>query len=308
MVVCAGRWLFAWWRVLAASGRRRVVHERGLCAGGEVYVVQREPAGVSRGGESGLDARMGGSGIGIRGAEGITFMLVDPAKGPRRRHSTRRSWRRRLTALNARATPVDARYDLPVRRFRLSDGDKTVTLMVGGREGALRSERGECVCARRRTPGAGEQAVAGGRRRELRGAGGGVSPDGTKAAFIRDWNLWVRDVATRQGDAADDGRREGLRVRDGQCGVEALATIRSWCGRRTRRRLRRFSRTSARRARCTWFTVTNGHPKLTAWKYPLVGDKDVTMIERVVIDVDQAQGGSAEDAAGPASVDACATT
>jgi dipeptidyl aminopeptidase/acylaminoacyl peptidase len=31
--------------------------------------------------------------------------------------------------------------------------------------------------------------------------------------------------------------------------------------------------------------VTNGHPELKAWKYPLVGDKDVTMIERVVIDV-----------------------
>jgi len=31
--------------------------------------------------------------------------------------------------------------------------------------------------------------------------------------------------------------------------------------------------------------VTNTHPELKAWKYPLVGDKDVTMIERVVIDV-----------------------
>ena len=44
-----------------------------------------------------------------------------------------------------------------------------------------------------------------------RGGGGGrggaannavTSPDGTKAAFIRDWNLWVRDVATRSGDAS----------------------------------------------------------------------------------------------------------
>jgi len=26
--------------------------------------------------------------------------------------------------------------------------------------------------------------------------------------------------------------------------------------------------------------VTNGHPKLQAWKYPLVGDENVTMIER----------------------------
>jgi dipeptidyl-peptidase 4 len=32
--------------------------------------------------------------------------------------------------------------------------------------------------------------------------------------------------------------------------------------------------------------VTNRHPKLQAWKYPLVGDENVTMIERVVIDVD----------------------
>ena len=32
--------------------------------------------------------------------------------------------------------------------------------------------------------------------------------------------------------------------------------------------------------------VTNGHPKMQAWKYPLVGDENVTMIERVVIDVE----------------------
>ena len=31
--------------------------------------------------------------------------------------------------------------------------------------------------------------------------------------------------------------------------------------------------------------VTNRHPVLEAWKYPLVGDADVTMIEPVVIDV-----------------------
>jgi dipeptidyl aminopeptidase/acylaminoacyl peptidase len=31
--------------------------------------------------------------------------------------------------------------------------------------------------------------------------------------------------------------------------------------------------------------VTNSHPVLKAWKYPLVGDKNVTMIERVIIDV-----------------------
>jgi dipeptidyl aminopeptidase/acylaminoacyl peptidase len=36
--------------------------------------------------------------------------------------------------------------------------------------------------------------------------------------------------------------------------------------------------------------TTNGHPALKAWKYPLVGDKDVTMIERVILEVDGASG------------------
>ena len=36
-----------------------------------------------------------------------------------------------------------------------------------------------------------------------------------------------------------------------------------------------------------------GHPKVETWKYPLVGDKDVTMIERVVIDVPAQQGACA---------------
>ena len=31
--------------------------------------------------------------------------------------------------------------------------------------------------------------------------------------------------------------------------------------------------------------VTNDHPERTILKYPLVGDADVTMIERVIIDV-----------------------
>ena len=39
------------------------------------------------------------------------------------------------------------------------------------------------------------------------------------------------------------------------------------------------------------YTVSSriGHPHLETWKYPLVGDKDVTMIERVIIDVDRAK-------------------
>ena len=60
----------------------------------------------------------------------------------------------------------------------------------------------------------------------------------------------------------------------------------SCCGRPTPRRSPRSSRTSARTARCTWSSHQHRILSLKAWKYPLVGDKNVTMIERVIIDVD----------------------
>src|SRR5678815_116275 len=52
---------------------------------------------------------------------------------------------------------------------------------------------------------AGSQATAGGGVSTRGGGGprtggaaGVVSPDGKRSAFIREWNLWVRDIATGQ--------------------------------------------------------------------------------------------------------------
>ena len=42
------------------------------------------------------------------------------------------------------------------------------------------------------------------------------SPDGKRVAFIRDWNLWVRDVATRKETQLTTRRREGFRLRHRQ--------------------------------------------------------------------------------------------
>ncbi len=41
-------------------------------------------------------------------------------------------------------------------------------------------------------------------------------PMASCAAYIRDHNLWVRDIATGTGQAADDRRHQGLRLRDRQ--------------------------------------------------------------------------------------------
>ena len=61
------------------------------------------------------------------------------------------------------------------------------------RPAKLRLYRGSSAAAHGNNTGAGT-----GRRG--RGAAGleVLSPDGTKAAYIKDWNLWVRDVATNK--------------------------------------------------------------------------------------------------------------
>lgn len=80
---------------------------------------------------------------------------------------------------------------------------------------------------------------------------GVLSPDKRSEAFIRDWNLWVRDLASGQ---------ETQLTRDG---VENFATppttpagstpiTPSWPGRRTPARSPPSNRTSARPATCTW--------------------------------------------------------
>jgi hypothetical protein len=71
-----------------------------------------------------------------------------------------------------------------------SDGDKRV---VVGTDRASRCDlSGAGVCTEVIAPGAKPAEQTGGRVRTATD----VSPDKTKAAFIRDWNLWVRDVAT----------------------------------------------------------------------------------------------------------------
>ena len=153
------------------------------------------------------------------------------------------------------------------------------------------------------------RAAGGGRGGGGRGARAtdAPSPDGKRAVFIRDWNLWVRDIATARKRSS---RRTASRISATPPTTPAgrAATGRSWCGRRTRRRSRPSSRTSAASARCTWSSTRVGHPKLQAWKYPLPGDDVVTMIQRVVIDVGRGARSCASRWSPTSTAPRCATT
>ncbi|GAB2537814.1 S9 family peptidase [Rhodanobacter koreensis] len=113
---------------------------------------------------------------------------------------------------------------------------------------------------------------------------GVLSPDKHSEAFIRDWNLWLRDVATgKETQLTTDGVENFGYATDNAGWKHTDNAILVWSPDSTR--IATFQQDQRKTGDMYMISTNVGHPKLEAWKYPLVGDKDVTMIERVIIDV-----------------------
>ena len=111
-----------------------------------------------------------------------------------------------------------------------------------------------------------------------------LSPDKKLGAFIRDWNLWVHDIATgAETQLTTDGVKDYGYATDNAGWKQSEAAIVLWSP--DSKKIATFQQDQRKTGEMYLVPVTNSHPTLKAWKYPLVGDKDVTMIERVVIDV-----------------------
>ena len=111
-----------------------------------------------------------------------------------------------------------------------------------------------------------------------------VSPDKTKEAFIRDWNLWVRDLATgKETQLTTDGVKDFGYATDNAGWIHTDRAVLNWSP--DSKKIATYQQDE--RGVGDMYTVTTqvGHPVLDAWKYPLPGDKKVFMIEPVVIDV-----------------------
>lgn len=112
-----------------------------------------------------------------------------------------------------------------------------------------------------------------------------VSPDGKLAAYIKDWNLWVKEISTgKQTQLTTDGIKDYGYATDNAGWRKSDRPILLWSP--DSKRIATF-RQDQRELSDMYLVSTNvGAPKLEAWKYPLPGDAKVAMIERIIIDVD----------------------
>jgi dipeptidyl-peptidase 4 len=121
--------------------------------------------------------------------------------------------------------------------------------------------------------------------RPARGGAEIVSPDGKRAAFIRGYNLWTRDVASgRETQLTTDGVKEFGYATDNAGWVRSDRPILLWSP--DSRRIATFQQDERGVGEMYLVSTKVGHPELQAWKYPLPGDSIITTIQRVIIDVD----------------------
>ena len=115
-----------------------------------------------------------------------------------------------------------------------------------------------------------------------------LSPDKTKAAFIKDYNLWIRDTKTNeQKQLTTDGIKDFGYATDNAGWTSSDGAILRWSP--DSKKIATFKQ-DQRNVGDMYLASTNvGHPTLKSWKYPLPGDKEIPMISRCVINIDDAK-------------------
>ena len=200
---------------------------------------------------------------------GSAFFLVDPA---RRSRTAVFDQARLATALSAATGGQVAGEQLPFQTFELAKDSRSITVSV---------QRRLWICNLQTYSCAPRDTV----RSALRApANSSTSPDGRYAAFIRDHNLWVRDLTSRdEFRLTTDGIEHFGYATDNAGWIHSDRPVLTWSP--DSRKIATFQH-DGRGVRDMVLATTNvGVPRAEVWKYPLPGDSVIFRIHRVVIDV-----------------------
>lgn len=206
-----------------------------------------------------------------------TIMLGDATKGTKAPAFETAAL---LRSLNKAGLQERDAAKLGFQGFEPDLGKNSAILSVGGK-------RYDCVmaapyaCKEAAVPNAGQPAARG-------RAAATISPDGKRAVFIRDWNLWLRDVTTgAERQLTTDGIKDFGYATDNAGWKHSDQAIVIWSP--DSKKLATFQQDQREVADFTTTTTQVGHSRTETWKYPFVGDKEIFQIHRVIVDVDTAQ-------------------
>ena len=208
---------------------------------------------------------------------GAQFVLVNPAaatKEPAFDHD-------RVAA--ALSIAADAKYTaltLPFNNFDFSADERSIEFAAAKRRWRCDRAGASCTSLGEAATDRGVGQGPGAARRDVE------SPDGTKAAFVREHNLWVRDLDSRiETQLTTDGTADLAYARNDAGWTRSDTPVVVWSP--DSKKIATFRHDSRGVGEMYFVNTTVGHPTLTTLKYPLPGDDKIFMLERVVIDVEQ---------------------
>ncbi|RYY20295.1 MAG: S9 family peptidase, partial [Chitinophagaceae bacterium] len=210
--------------------------------------------------------------------KGDEFVVVDPV---RKKKSAAFDHSRLASALS-KATGKE--YDpqkLPFQVIAPSPDGKTISFLVDDKKWKFDIKANSVFTDTSTTVIAATPMITGRRQ----GGTDVVSPDGKKAVFIRNWNLWVRDIATKkETQLTTDGTENFGYATDNAGWTMSDRPVVRWSP--DSKKLATFQQDQRNVSDMYLVTTNVGKPNLKAWKYPLPGDKNIVMIHRVVVDVE----------------------
>jgi dipeptidyl-peptidase 4 len=219
----------------------------------------------------------------VRRERGAEFVLVDAAKGasgPAFDHA------RLASALSKAAGKTYEAGKLPFEQIELAEDGSAVSFTVESRK--WKCTLADYQCVGEPDPGKAAPGATPQRGRAPAASDARVSPDKKKAAFLKDYNLWIRDVATgAETQLTTDGVKDFGYATDNAGWTKSDRAIVLWSP--DSKKIATFQQDQRGTGEMYLVSTIVGHPKLEAWKYPLPGDDVVTTIQRVIIDVESKQ-------------------
>ena len=204
-------------------------------------------------------------------AQGSEFVLVDPGRKTRQPAFDHTRLAAALTTASGK--PYEAQR-LPFRTLTFAPDEKSVAFAAGGKNWKYDLASGQVS----------PDAVPAPNPASANEANEIASPDGQRAAYIKEHNLWVRDTKTNQlTQLTTDGAPNYGYATDNAGWTHSDKPVLRWSP--DSRKIATF-RQDQRTVSDMYLVSTNvGKPALTALKYPLPGDKDIATIERVIVEV-----------------------
>jgi dipeptidyl aminopeptidase/acylaminoacyl peptidase len=208
-------------------------------------------------------------------AAGAEFIMVDARRGTR---TPAFDHVRLASALSASTGQSSEATRLPFTTFTLAHDARAITVTAHERRWTCSIVQYTCVRADSTAAGAAFPAPP----------NSVTSPDGRIAAYIRDFNLWVKDLATgRDRQLTTDGIKDFAYATNNAGWIKSDEPVLLWSP--DSRRIATFQHDGRGVSDMYLVTTEAGPPRLEAWKYPLPQDSVIFRIHRVIIEVEPAR-------------------